>query len=1467
MKKTMMKLLSVVMALMMLFGCFSTLVSAAAPHEHDKTTKLETIGPRCNAYGYTLYICSCGETWATDIVAKTEGVHSLEVDGTYEEVKAKDPSCLSAGNTAGKKCSWCGTTIEGNDKVGEPLGHDNQWVLEDGDCNNVESIVYKCVRKNCELKGAINDPQRQPIELVDCGAAGHNFVYKITKYPTCTAVASKAGVDYRVTVDGKKLMGFTIEHQDGTAEYECLDCGVTYKGIVIPWYNHDASNLVHKTNGSEDLCDEIEYVTEIVDGKPVVKEVVTEVFKAEWDECLVCGYATNYTYTNNVPKHNYVRASLAEAQELGYRTNYQEAFCYLSGYEVKTCVNLVNGKVCGDVHVIVTTVEHEKSFTCPTCADCQDCTHKDRVLKCKNYQPGYCMEKTDATYTSHEFGEQRYYLYINGKGETVEGEYNATINPCRPVEVFQKCVHENCAARKIIGTVAPTAGAVTHLTLDYVATSVYKAADCEEDGYIMLNCLACLNGHEKLVGEDAVAYIDEYAETNPLLKALANETFVATGHNYDITKGTKNPAKPEVAATCVSKGQTGEIWCGNNGTCKHVIQEDKETPVRTDIDNIEVHIAGVAGDTLEERIANALAAGIIVQIGDHIDGTCTTPETDYYRCARTGCGHTVYVQGTLNQFNHVYYTVDKLVFKITATDTNTIIDHAFKAVDCGKTDGNHAYQTCKYCFNVVAVDTDDNGSLEKERDTNNNGLYNDAEPYTDKNENGKYDSGEDYTDLDEDGVYDYTDRYYTLEDTIIKKDHVFGKVDALKETCYVDGHTAYETTCTRCGAESPLTKKIIPAHGDNYATIINSEAYAPTCIKPGVAAGRYCAECDTITVDGAPLRTDMKDIGLKDPNGKIIYKIDTGKKDSDGNVIYMDWKYNSKPNLKNPTDADPWYLKPLGHYTNEKDYFSTRLAHMAEVTVQQEKDRVIVEKGTCRTETFRIIYCTYCLSSETYDVLNYDTLNDILLGRCEDPGRTVAPGAWLVYKITTGIDHKYPTPVFPEDVEKDKTLKVNVTNNFDLDGDGVVDTTFDECTVDKEWYVACEFCDKVNYDEPVKVEAAEGHYYMKDGKKTVIDISCTKFDEFKDWHCSHCDKIVGRTIVPMHNIVEVIVPAKCEYTTSNPTLMKDDMGLRFWACADCDARYFKDDSDPFATPVDPELPLKDDDNPHVEWLEPTGHEFLAFKTDKDGNLAGFKPATYTETGYVTRVCAKCGDVVSVLPKLVPTLDIEVYALYADAKKNVDEDKVVASGDEFKVLLNYKTSEVYQFNALQIDLGFDTRLAKFLTEDLDKTLPAGVAVKEENDGKLVVAIYTLDGAEVKAGETKTIELTFRARENFEKSDLIWLESAAAFNVKGAEIDNDSLMINLGAPEKVSARITGELNGFRGINAGDAIVMMDLIYAEEYISTADLDKDGDVDYNDFALLSKLIATDGTDKAYNECISENLTARTGIFYARVS
>ena len=77
-------------------------------HKYDKTV----ISPTCTEEGYTLYVCSCGDTWQDAQVAA--------LGHSFEQVLTAAATCTESGQTV-NTCTVCGYTEEGAEIA--PLGH------------------------------------------------------------------------------------------------------------------------------------------------------------------------------------------------------------------------------------------------------------------------------------------------------------------------------------------------------------------------------------------------------------------------------------------------------------------------------------------------------------------------------------------------------------------------------------------------------------------------------------------------------------------------------------------------------------------------------------------------------------------------------------------------------------------------------------------------------------------------------------------------------------------------------------------------------------------------------------------------------------------------------------------------------------------------------------------------------------------------------------------------------------------------------------------------------------------------------------------------------------------------------------------------------------------------------------------------------------------------------------------------
>ena len=142
MKNTFVKVLSMMMALMMVVGALGVITVTAAECNHTKGELVpeKSKAPTCNAWGYSTYICGlCGEEWETDVTAPSEANHK------FVDVPETPASCLSDYISAGKKCEYCGKVSEGC-KPTANTRFDHQFVgtITEATCLTNKTLVYTC---------------------------------------------------------------------------------------------------------------------------------------------------------------------------------------------------------------------------------------------------------------------------------------------------------------------------------------------------------------------------------------------------------------------------------------------------------------------------------------------------------------------------------------------------------------------------------------------------------------------------------------------------------------------------------------------------------------------------------------------------------------------------------------------------------------------------------------------------------------------------------------------------------------------------------------------------------------------------------------------------------------------------------------------------------------------------------------------------------------------------------------------------------------------------------------------------------------------------------------------------------------------------------------------------------------------------------------------------------------------------
>lgn len=234
MKNTFVKVLSMMMALMMIVGAFSMITVSAATCTHENCTET-VVNPTCEDAGFTKVVCKdCGFESIKDIVPAT-GKH------TWTTVPGTEADCDEPAYEPYQLCTACGKKVGEKTPVkdSKPTGHFyNIPVTQEATCTQDGYTSKKCA--------VCGDIDKTPVDkggnYDKTADAGHKYVYTVVTPATAclngtyNVTCENCDLSYQIHDEDKKHTPVTVT--TGTIELAGegnvvvgSGCGAKYKEL------------------------------------------------------------------------------------------------------------------------------------------------------------------------------------------------------------------------------------------------------------------------------------------------------------------------------------------------------------------------------------------------------------------------------------------------------------------------------------------------------------------------------------------------------------------------------------------------------------------------------------------------------------------------------------------------------------------------------------------------------------------------------------------------------------------------------------------------------------------------------------------------------------------------------------------------------------------------------------------------------------------------------------------------------------------------------------------------------------------------------------------------------------------------------------------------------------------------------------------------------------------------------------
>ena len=223
MKKTFIKVMSLIIALVMIASTFGSMAVMATEHVHTKGDLIMTVEPTCQMTGYSAYKCKgCGKEWIPDdeIIMPSEKYHKLEA---FAPVEA---SCLTPGYSAGNAC-----TVKGYAYIPE------------GDAITVTAPQKEHAFKRVESAATCSEDAKVKYICTSCNLSAEEIQEKVYRGAT-RWVSTQKYDDFKETVIPGTATDKNHENikweivtapttcVDGLAKGACDKCGLAFEAVI-----------------------------------------------------------------------------------------------------------------------------------------------------------------------------------------------------------------------------------------------------------------------------------------------------------------------------------------------------------------------------------------------------------------------------------------------------------------------------------------------------------------------------------------------------------------------------------------------------------------------------------------------------------------------------------------------------------------------------------------------------------------------------------------------------------------------------------------------------------------------------------------------------------------------------------------------------------------------------------------------------------------------------------------------------------------------------------------------------------------------------------------------------------------------------------------------------------------------------------------------------------------------------------